>query len=1653
MPLRPTIEMDSEFDDTDYATEGPLPTLTRTHYDRSPMHSRLPSRGQSPPTNRRLSSHHDGAFDETISILDPRRFTPTLHANLVAEILSLRRELESKNQLVETLEGELDETRADAENATANVATALKEARDVKRQLARAEKDDAMAVVAHERDEAVTALEDLKKQMERLAKSRRAAEDDLEQLRKSQERDNEKFEEAKRGFERRAHVAEGRLKAVLDELATRANAMPGSPPPPRTNRSHQRVMSEDYGDSPHSDSASIRSIPFSDRPGSLMMGDNEAERLGISMHGNGLSLADELNFDDSEEEGTATHDEAYPGTDAEDMISDAESEEEIDELPEVVDFGVQVVPEISYEERLQELEDLLGERASELERMGKTLGQRTEELDALHAELDKSQNLVFDLQAKLDLLNAQGAKTDQDYEVKKQELEEKLVAFNTMEQEKKQAFEMRIKELDLRSSELDTRSSELDTRSSELNTRSSELDKRSSELETQSSELETRLTWLDARSLDLDEVVDELEATKKINDERSVALDDREIELEERERVLSAEEAEIKELKEWVDSELTMLKEGKEEPVNLLELEPFSKTADAFTEPPPLVYISTESQTAELPSSRPPARPVYISAESQTDKPPFRRPPARPVYATAEVQTDKVLTRRPVGRPMYTTTEVQTEKLLRKSPAYVSTESQTIERPSPKPPVYISTESQTAELPSPKPPVCVSTESQTIEVPPPVCVSAESQTIEIPPPVCISAESQTIEIPPPVCISAESQTIEIPPPPPPAYITTDVQTTELPMPKPPVCISTEAQTEIPSLKPQAYISTESQTTGLPSPPATPLRDTHQVLMQSTGIQTDHDKPVKPAKPTVIHVPAITVSPPEPSPQLPKPVMRDAVVQTRPIRQRTRSMQTEQIGLDERLRKFAPHLLPSALGPKITVAPEEPTPPPPPRRSSKRTARRAATAPVPAPEEPVVPRSATTSEAPISISTSDMGVDTSTLYTSPKTDDDFEVSRIPSPKKMVPKNIFNNIDFSPENEVHSSDEFQAEEGDSGNEYRTALSARPSKSLRSTPQFKLNLETDIRRQPTIRRGSKSHARIRSPSVTSNHTFEHSGNSTKIGPPFPVPTRHSSKRPGYLSDRDRATPSPIPTAPKVTRNNSRQKRPQSIRKVRSATILPSTRDGSISPGVFSNSSNTPSSPGLPPPLPIDNIASPAFDRRRFGETNHRHQASINTSNTSQTGDTGHASVGATQQTSVVDAIAQTMVGEWMWKYVRRKKSFGISEAADGDDSTGGQRHKRWVWLAPYERAVMWSSRQPTSGSALLGKSGRKRKRSILHPFGGQEFSEMMDRVLTKKVLIQSVLDVKDDTPPPKGATQPVFNRSILILTPARALKFTAPTKERHYVWLTALSFLSHSPESGDGLLALPPPMPFEYDQLDRRQNNPDPAPPPIPSAPPARAKNAFSTTRDSVRLAKGKTRATPASNGLLSVNTSRHLEPRVSMESNDSGNALPPSIPRFPGSRRRSNSNVHLHRPQTRSGYEQSLDSYKTTIASSNRDSFGPDSFSNRDSFRPDSFYGVGGIGITSPTSSLAPYGGGGGGGTGLWDPGPIGTMRMEAFIDRRLSTYSREYDELDLDDSASLRLRERRMSRHERYWNGGGGGGGGGYPDEEDFWRGDDPFRNF
>lgn len=100
-----------------------------------------------------------------------------------------------------------------------------------------------------------------------------------------------------------------------------------------------------------------------------------------------------------------------------------------------------------------------------------------------------------------------------------------------------------------------------------------------------------------------------------------------------------------------------------------------------------------------------------------------------------------------------------------------------------------------------------------------------------------------------------------------------------------------------------------------------------------------------------------------------------------------------------------------------------------------------------------------------------------------------------------------------------------------------------------------------------------------------------------------------------------------------------------------------------------------------------------------------------------------------------------------------------------------------------------------------------------------------------------MKDDNPPPKGQLA-VFNRSILILTPQRALKFTAINADRHYLWLTALSFLAHSQQDVPEI-----PTTIAAPKQQPQQQTPD------LQSPPAKQGRTRPRIRDSIRLAKSQ------------------------------------------------------------------------------------------------------------------------------------------------------------------------------------------------------------
>ncbi|KFY08583.1 hypothetical protein V492_06101, partial [Pseudogymnoascus sp. VKM F-4246] len=650
-----------------------------------------------------------------------------------------------------------------------------------------------------------------------------------------------------------------------------------------------------------------------------------------------------------------------------------------------------------------------------------------------------------------------------------------------------------------------------------------------------------------------------------------------------------------------------------------------------------------------------------------------------------------------------------------------------------------------------------------------------------------------------------------------------------------------ASTPVPQVAPNAadtMVSSACQTVDEPlSPPTTPTSPTvvsevDKECMISISTQTEGEWTLVPKAPPVPPtIPSISIHPPTSRPATPRESLlpqqfKDVACQVSmqvAAPYSSASVQTEEIRVDKRLNLLPLHLQPSS----ISSCPPSPEPSsaqpagfftpgvvPPPRNPRRKASNQSMGEP---PSSPPVPMRMPPAPP--------VGAETHDSY--PGNNDDGPLS---TDREMRRPPRISSLFAGFEN-VSSDDADDFADGDlSDSDFRTALSApRPRKSLNrgkrtstaptSVPEDEEPVEEavsnhvkkqsrqaqgaydangEVIRDSSNTTGAKStvtrtirqfdkplslvmpparpqQTTMRRAALISNGIAAHQGRSRSPSlpdaikePPFPIPTRASSRKPPFSASAP-SDGSRSPTREPWSRRSSvrAHHRVNSIRKVRSAAALPDVdgrrrRRGSRSPPPFSPSTEAPESPQLPP-MPNNEITSPFMSNRdnrsSYGYSTHRKQPSNTTANTFNTNQSAGSSV---QATSVVDAIAQTMVGEWMFKYVRRRKSFGVPESGALDnDASNGVRHKRWVWLAPYERAVMWSSKQPTSGTALMGKSGRK-------------------------LTIQSVLDVKDDNAAPKGVNN-IFNRSILILTPARALKFTATSRERHYIWLTALSFLA--------------------------------------------------------------------------------------------------------------------------------------------------------------------------------------------------------------------------------------------------------------------------
>ncbi|EGD94716.1 hypothetical protein TESG_02226 [Trichophyton tonsurans CBS 112818] len=854
--------------------------------------------------------------------------------------------------------------------------------------------------------------------------------------------------------------------------------------------------------------------------------------------------------------------------------------------------------------------------------------------------------------------------------------------------------------------------------------------------------------------------------------------------------------------------------------------------------------------------------------------------------------------------------------------------------------------------------------------------------------------------------------------------------------RPAVVTSTECQTieDFPETQPQPEPADEQQ---------------DQDTMVSSSTQTEEDQaPQKESPPETpqFNIPMIAIHPPLSNPSTPRtsvvlpPQTKSACSQTLPEPQldmRSSGVQTDEIREVKRPTRLPFDLLPSAF-PDQSVEPTRDAvrPPmvyqpyrPPPANTSTATLRLREAPPV---DMPISLYPGNNDNGPL---TGDMQGDirrpfrSSSLFAGFDHESDDDSPRLPVEEvfnddesilnrpmasytikmgKLVSKPSSRSIlDESPM-EAHE-DEEPAVAQTTGDEKRASGSLRRSSATRGKTSIRGSSRNTKKSAPSrqtsnSRRGASgsnaADSRPRSPQ-TSNVA-----NTANVGsrPPFPVPTRLSSRKVPSMNE-DAQSPTPNGGGGSIS-DHSMMGRDSTLRKIRSAAAVsrPYHRDDNTN-SLRSPTSTTTSlagreSPPYPHRLPqsLDRISisnkSPSFsDSRRpsrGGESYHERKAS---------------SAVSVQQTSVVDAIAQTMIGEWMYKYVRRRKSFGMTEVPkDKDGGEGGKnseeastnisgngvRRKRWVWLAPYERAVMWSSKQPTTGSALLGKSGRK-------------------------LIIQSVLDVKDDNPLPRGASQQnSFNRSILILTPQRALKFTALTLERHYVWLTALSFLSHSSLGLDDLATLPPV-------------------PQVESGPrPLTAALRRNPIRDSIRVAKGKTRQVPnksRAGAPAQATVPEESFPEMPGRPSNGGDcATPPNVPRFTAhSRKRSNTAPKpLSNPfRSFSGNTVAPSTYSSTTSGSS-DLQSPTSVAHSGVHSGQSSF----IHRTSEASGHPPPGM-----ANFFDA--VGTVRMEAFVDKSDVPRQRGYRGRKKDywlQSPDLEFRE----------SDGGG---------NDFFRNYNPFRGF
>lgn len=185
-------------------------------------------------------------------------------SNLLAQKLTLEKDLELERRFIDNLEQELQDANRRQEDTEAAASKAQCDARTCKEQLNKTEKRHhyEMQSVVADLDKTVAAGVEMKRKVHVLLEAKDAAKPKIENLKLQVQQDSEQYEANKRSLEMKAHVAEGRLKTMREEVERADVQRVYEADVPRMT--YEQPHSQEVGDaSPSSNSGTIESLTAS----------------------------------------------------------------------------------------------------------------------------------------------------------------------------------------------------------------------------------------------------------------------------------------------------------------------------------------------------------------------------------------------------------------------------------------------------------------------------------------------------------------------------------------------------------------------------------------------------------------------------------------------------------------------------------------------------------------------------------------------------------------------------------------------------------------------------------------------------------------------------------------------------------------------------------------------------------------------------------------------------------------------------------------------------------------------------------------------------------------------------------------------------------------------------------------------------------------------------------------------------------------------------------------------------------------------------------------------------------------------------------------------------------------------------------------------